>query len=159
MQLALLEGLPMARTGIDASRAMLQVARVKTSPDIAYVHGDASNMPFEDNAFACAGVSFALHEMEPLVSAGVVREMARVTVPGGRLFIADYARPETAWARLAMTAAGLVERGAGVRHHACFRDFMDRGGVPGLVGSLGLAAERVDRFLMGAAGLFEVHIP
>lgn len=158
MQLALLEGLPLARTGIDASLAMLRVARARTSPDIAYVHGDASNMPFADNSFGCACVSFALHEMEPEVSARVVREMARVTASGGRLFIADYARPESAWARMALAAAGLVERGAGARHHACFQRFMARRGVAGLVEPLGLEAERMDGVLMGAAGLFEVRI-
>jgi ubiquinone/menaquinone biosynthesis C-methylase UbiE len=159
MQLALLEGANLSRTGIDASGAMLRVARARTSQAISYVHGDASRMPFEDHAFDCVSVSFALHEMAEEARAGVLAEMARVTARGGRVLVADYAMPQGVSARLAMAGAAVVERGAGTRHHACFRTFMARGGVPGLAEPLGLAPTRVGAFLMGACGLYEIRMP
>ena len=49
-------------TGLDFSPAMLDVARKKGAPlaNVTWQEGDAMNLPFEDNAFSAACISFGL---------------------------------------------------------------------------------------------------
>lgn len=87
---------PKARAvvGIDLSDAMLRVARRKNGlPNVTFQRADATALPFEDASFDAACVSFALHEMPATIRERVVREMARVTKPGGTVVVVDYALP------------------------------------------------------------------
>jgi ubiquinone/menaquinone biosynthesis C-methylase UbiE len=80
--------------GIDLSDAMLRMARRKNPPpNVSFQKGDAANLPFENGSFDAACVSFALHEMPSSVRERVVREMARVTRPGGTIIVVDYGLP------------------------------------------------------------------
>lgn len=72
--------------GLDFSREMLIVARHKAEQHnarIGFVQGDAHHMPFEDDAFGHVVAGFALRNVRLLD--GVLREMLRVTRPGGRM--------------------------------------------------------------------------
>lgn len=83
-------------TGVDLSAAMLRIARRKASgrtATITFREADARALPFADGAFDRAGISFGLHEMPPSVRRAAVRELARVTTPGGLVVIVDYALP------------------------------------------------------------------
>lgn len=81
---------PEARfTGADRSAAFLDVARARAASlsNARFVVGDAAHLPFPDGAFDGARIDRALqHLADP---AGVVREMARVTRPGGRIVAAE----------------------------------------------------------------------
>jgi len=80
--------------GIDLSEAMLRVARRKNRfPNVTFQQADASELPFDDASFDASCVSFALHEMPASVRERVVREMARVTKPGGAFIVVDYGLP------------------------------------------------------------------
>ena len=82
--------------GIDLSEAMLRVARRKNCfPNVTFQQADATELPFEDASFDASCVSFALHEMPASVRERVVREMARVTKPGGSIIIVDYGLPRS----------------------------------------------------------------
>jgi ubiquinone/menaquinone biosynthesis C-methylase UbiE len=86
--------------GIDLSDAMLRMARRKNPPpNVSFQKGDAANLPFENGSFDAACVSFALHEMPSSVGERVLREMARVTRPGGTIIVVDYGLPELRPAR------------------------------------------------------------
>jgi len=77
-------------TGCDFSSAALHAASTKVFlpggvPLAALVQGDAQSLPFADNSFDVV-VSCETIEHLPRVQAAV-REMHRVTRPGGRLFL------------------------------------------------------------------------
>jgi demethylmenaquinone methyltransferase/2-methoxy-6-polyprenyl-1,4-benzoquinol methylase len=80
--------------GVDLSEAMLRIAGWKNSfSNLTFKHGDATNLPFEATSFDATCISFALHEMPNSVRERVLREMARVTRPGGRALVVDYGLP------------------------------------------------------------------
>lgn len=70
-------------TGLDFSEEMLAVARQRFSKpaNLDFVQGDALNLPFEDNRFDGAIVSFGLRNVADIGLA--IEEMARVVKPGG----------------------------------------------------------------------------
>ena len=87
-------GTAKAIVGIDLSEAMLRVARRKNRfPNVTFQQADAAALPFDDGTFDAACISFALHEMPASIRERVVREMARVTRPGGAVIVVDYALP------------------------------------------------------------------
>ena len=99
--------------GIDLSEEMLRIARRKNrSPNVRFQQADAADLPFDDESFDATCVSFALHEMPISIRERVVREMARVTKPGGSVIVVDYGLPRNPVASwLAFHAVKLYERG------------------------------------------------
>ncbi|NUQ76844.1 MAG: methyltransferase domain-containing protein [Polyangiaceae bacterium] len=104
--------------GVDLSDAMLRVARRKNRwPNLTFQKADAASLPFEDASFDASCVSFALHEMPKSIRERVVREMARVTKPGGPIIVVDYALPRNPITRsVVYHAVKLYERD----HYASF---------------------------------------
>ena len=86
---------PYADAGIDVvacdfSLGMLKVGK-RRRPDIDFVAGDATNLPFADNSFDASTISFGLRNVNEPKKA--LTEMLRVTKPGGRLVIAEFSSP------------------------------------------------------------------
>ena len=77
-------------TGLDFSEAMLVRARRK-APELEWVQGDATAMPFEDGAFDAATVGFGIRNVPDLEQG--LRELRRVLRPGGRLAVLEITRP------------------------------------------------------------------
>ncbi len=76
----------------DFSLGMLQAGRRRSGRrDLPFVAGDALNLPFADGAFDAVTISFGLRNVADVPAA--LREMARVTRPGGRLVICEFSRP------------------------------------------------------------------
>ena len=72
--------------GLDASKSMLEQALNEGVPDnAAYVRGDATRLPFEDEAFDAVCCFAALYFISDPLRA--LDEMARVLKPGGRVAI------------------------------------------------------------------------
>jgi ubiquinone/menaquinone biosynthesis C-methylase UbiE len=104
--------------GIDLSDAMLGMARRKTPPpNVFFQQGDAAALPFPDAGFDAACVSFALHEMPGSVRERVLREMARVTRPGGTIIVVDYGLPKARATRFVVFRAVRLYEG---EHYASF---------------------------------------
>jgi demethylmenaquinone methyltransferase/2-methoxy-6-polyprenyl-1,4-benzoquinol methylase len=61
---------------------------------VPMVAGDALALPFADSAFDAATIAFGLRNVADVDAA--LRELARVTKPGGRLVVCEFSRP--AWA-------------------------------------------------------------
>ncbi len=77
-------------TGLDFSEPMLARARAK-NPDIDWVSGDATRMPFPDESFDAATVGFGVRNLDDLERG--LAELRRVLKPGGRLAILEITRP------------------------------------------------------------------
>ena len=74
----------------DFSIGMLTEGR-KRLPNLPFVAGDAMALPFADATFDAVTISFGLRNV--VDTEGALREMRRVTRPGGRLVICEFSRP------------------------------------------------------------------
>jgi demethylmenaquinone methyltransferase/2-methoxy-6-polyprenyl-1,4-benzoquinol methylase len=86
---------PYANQGVqvvpcDFSVGMLQVGK-RRSPDLPFVAGDATRLPFADASFDAVTISFGLRNVVDTV--GALREMYRVTKPGGRVVVCEFSTP------------------------------------------------------------------
>jgi demethylmenaquinone methyltransferase/2-methoxy-6-polyprenyl-1,4-benzoquinol methylase len=80
-------------TGVDFSQRMLARARRK-SDAVEWIHGDATDLPFPDEAFDAVTVGFGVRNLDDMESG--LRELARVVRPGGRLGCLEITRPRGA---------------------------------------------------------------
>lgn len=107
-------------TAVDFSEGMLDEGRRRQGHNelIEFVHGDATALPFDDDSFDAATVSFGLRNVSEPQRA--IAEMKRVVKPGGRVVICEFSRPAkglrapySAYTRHVMPKiAGLVNRDA-----------------------------------------------
>ncbi len=74
----------------DFSLGMLEVGH-KRNPYLDFVAGDATKLPFRDDTFDAVTISFGLRNVED-TTAGL-RELHRVTKPGGRLLVCEFSHP------------------------------------------------------------------
>lgn len=76
----------------DMTPEMLAVARRRSQGTLETVIGDALHLPFEDSSFDCITLGFGLrHSKEDLPV--LLRELARVMKPGGRLVSLELSHP------------------------------------------------------------------
>jgi len=78
-------------TGVDITPGMIDQARklqaTKGLANVDWRVSDVSRLPFDDAAFSVVFSRYAFHHL--LEPSGVLREMARVCRPGGRVVVAD----------------------------------------------------------------------
>ncbi|GMA60836.1 demethylmenaquinone methyltransferase [Alicyclobacillus fastidiosus] len=85
-------------TGLDFTEAMLEVAeeRLSTCKErdrIDFIHGNAMDLPFEDNRFDIATIGFALRNVPSVETC--LREMLRVVKPGGMVVSLELSKPDS----------------------------------------------------------------
>ena len=74
----------------DFSLGMLGVGK-EARPTLPFTAGDGTRLPFADATFDAVTISFGLRNIvDPLAG---LREMRRVTRPGGRLVVCEFSRP------------------------------------------------------------------
>jgi demethylmenaquinone methyltransferase / 2-methoxy-6-polyprenyl-1,4-benzoquinol methylase len=86
---------PFAAAGVhvvpcDFSVGMLTVGKRRRA-DLPFTAGDATRLPFADAVFDAVTISFGLRNVVDTEAA--LREMLRVTRPGGRLVVTEFSRP------------------------------------------------------------------
>ncbi len=74
----------------DFSEGMLAAGR-KARPHLPFTKADALNLPFGDNEFDVATISFGLRNTQKTERA--LAEMLRVTKPGGHLVVTEFSSP------------------------------------------------------------------
>lgn len=74
----------------DLSEGMIEVGRQR-HPSIEFVQGDATDLQFEDASFDAVTISYGLRNVVDTEAA--LREMSRVTRPGGRLVVCEFSTP------------------------------------------------------------------
>ena len=103
--------------GIDLVPELLTAARTDAPANTVFVEGDAAALPFEDYSFDLACSRRTLHHVSrPEV---VFAEMARVTRPGGRVFVDDQLAPMDP---LAAFELDRFERSRDPSHHRTLAD-------------------------------------
>lgn len=94
--------------GLDFSEQMLRVAAEKlgrfrigakpsaqtTGPDVEFIRGDAQQIPFPENTFDIITIGYGLRNLADL-DVGI-RDMLRVSKPGGRLVALEFGKPDNA---------------------------------------------------------------
>jgi demethylmenaquinone methyltransferase / 2-methoxy-6-polyprenyl-1,4-benzoquinol methylase len=96
----------------DFSLGMLEVGK-RSRPHLSFTAGDGTRLPFADATFDAVTISFGLRNIvDP--DAGL-REMRRVTRPGGRLVVCEFSHPtnrllRTAYVEYLMKALPSVAR-------------------------------------------------
>jgi demethylmenaquinone methyltransferase/2-methoxy-6-polyprenyl-1,4-benzoquinol methylase len=76
--------------GVDLSIGMLRAGR-RSRPTVPLLAGDALRLPFPDETFDAVTISFALRNV--VNTRAALRELARVTRPGGRLVVCEFSHP------------------------------------------------------------------
>ncbi|MDO0972907.1 demethylmenaquinone methyltransferase [Mycolicibacterium frederiksbergense] len=94
----------------DFSVGMLAAGASRSVPKVA---GDATRLPFADGVFDAVTISFGLRNVVDHVAG--LREMARVTRPGGRLVVCEFSTPTnglfaTAYKEYLMQALPMMAR-------------------------------------------------
>lgn len=94
----------------DFSVGMLAAGAARSVPKVA---GDATRLPFADGVFDAVTISFGLRNVVDHVAG--LREMARVTRPGGRLVVCEFSTPTnglfaTAYKEYLMQALPMMAR-------------------------------------------------
>lgn len=79
--------------GMDLSHPMLVEAKRRTGGAVDLVRGSVFALPFADEVFRGVMSAFVLRNLEDLP--GALRELARVTAPGGALAIVDITGPQS----------------------------------------------------------------
>ncbi|MEV7078772.1 demethylmenaquinone methyltransferase [Streptomyces sp. NPDC093516] len=142
--------LPFARTGAyvvpcDFSQGMLRVGKQR-QPWLPYTAGDATRLPFKDDSFDAVTISFGLRNVQDTDAA--LREMHRVTRPGGRIVICEFSHPtwtpfRTVYTEYLMRALPPVARavssspGAYVYLAESIRAWPDQAALAGRLGGAG----------------------
>ncbi len=85
----------LARSGaeviaVDFSRGMIETGK-RLHPDLTFVFGDALALPFNDDEFDIATISFGLRNTHDTSKA--LAEALRVTRPGGRIYVVEFSHP------------------------------------------------------------------
>lgn len=150
-------------TGLDFSPAMLQTARQKSRrlDNVSWYEGDAMTLPFSDNTFAAACISFGLRNTSDYRQ--VLCEMARVVRPGGWVCCLDSFVPDSPWIRpfYALYFRGIMPfLGGGLRHRRDYlwlwqstRDFLRKQQLLDLFQTVGLTHVQMESHLFGTCVL------
>ncbi len=88
-------------SGLDYSLPMLEMAKHKAARagvggKVAFIHGEATRIPFSDGHFDCVGISFAFRNLtyQNPVRQLHLSEVLRVLRPGGRYVIVESSQPQ-----------------------------------------------------------------
>ncbi|MCF2705999.1 demethylmenaquinone methyltransferase [Arcanobacterium haemolyticum] len=74
----------------DFSAGMIAEGK-RRHPELTFVEADALNLPFDDESFDVATISYGLRNVEDTKRA--LEEMMRVVKPGGKLVVAEFSTP------------------------------------------------------------------
>jgi demethylmenaquinone methyltransferase/2-methoxy-6-polyprenyl-1,4-benzoquinol methylase len=148
-------------TGLDFSERMLELAREKAG-NVRFEAGNALELPYPDASFDVVTVGFGARNFDDLARG--LREMARVTRPGGRVVVLEITTPQRPplswffrlWFDRAVPALGRLagDPDAYTYLPSSVRRFP---GPPELAGELAAAGLREVRWLLTAGGIIAVH--
>jgi len=114
--------------GLDRNIRILEYSKAR-QPDLPFVCGDGSRLPFKDTSFKGILFSFSLHDKPPDLRSQMIAEAKRLLVPDGRMILLDFEPPWNLRSRLGWLLTTSVERLAGTDHFRNGREFLREGGL------------------------------
>ncbi len=129
----------------DFSLGMLRVGK-QARPHLPFTAGDGTRLPFADDVFDAVTISFGLRNIvDPLAG---LREMLRVTRPGGRLVVCEFSHPtwspfRTVYLEYLMKALPAISRAVSSSPDAyvylaeSIRAWPDQAGLAAMMGEAG----------------------
>ena len=136
--------------GLDLNFKMMRYAGCR-NPGPFFICADAAHLPCHNSSFKGIILSFALHEKLPSIRPRILAEAKQLLAPGGRIIFVDFEKPWNNKSNLASFGTTLIERLAGKEHFRNNRDFLERGGLRGIIKENGLA--EVERYDIEAAAI------
>ena len=148
-------------TGLDFSEEMLERAREK-APDVRFDQGNALELPYADGAFDAVTVGFGARNFADLDRG--LRELVRVTRPGGRVVVLEITTPQRPplslffrlWFDRLVPALGRLAGDPDAYSYlpSSVRRFPDPYGLGGRLARVGLTDVR---WLITAGGIIALH--
>ncbi len=130
-QLKLLKKHGIEGTGIDLSKAMLEVAESGKTQVKCYEQ-DAEKIDFSDRSFDMTMTTFALHEKSNSSARKILNEMIRLTKKNGHLIIVDFSiNDQTSY--IAKKGISFIESRAGDDHYKHFKEYVAYNGLDTLL--------------------------
>ena len=132
--------------GIDLDPGMIKVAEKNKKKlglnNVSFQNVDAQEIPFKNDFFDYASISFALHEKESGVRDKIISEMKRVVKKEGGLIFIDFRvpLPKNLYSYFIKT----VEYSAGINHFEYFKDYLGQGGLSEILKKNKLQIEKRD---------------
>ncbi len=130
-QLKLLKKHGIEGTGIDLSKAMLEIAesgKIKVNCH----EQDAENINFSDGLFDMTMTTFALHEKSNSSAKIILNEMIRLTKNNGHLIIVDFSIDSNTFF-LAKSGIKFIESSAGDDHYKHYKEYVASNGLDTLL--------------------------
>jgi demethylmenaquinone methyltransferase/2-methoxy-6-polyprenyl-1,4-benzoquinol methylase len=156
--------------GLDFNSEMLQAAKKRVSESNThgpgmlprFVQGDALNLPFPENSFDVVTIGYGLRNLASW-EAGL-REMYRVTKPGGRLLVLEFGKPGNpllqnlyfAYLKLLVPVLGRVVAGNGAAYAyilESLKEYPGQNGVAAKMAALGLRNVEIVNFCGGTMSI------
>jgi demethylmenaquinone methyltransferase / 2-methoxy-6-polyprenyl-1,4-benzoquinol methylase len=152
----------------DFSLGMLAVGLRRPADRLAFVGGDGLTLPFRDGTFDVVTISFGLRNMADTIRA--LREMLRVTRPGGRLVVCEFSHPpvnrlnalyETYLASVLPAVARRLSRSSEAYDYLAesIRDWPDQPALAGQLAAAGWSGVSWRNLDLGIVALHEARRP
>jgi len=131
-------------SGVDSDPNMIKLAkkdrRRKRFIDVFFQIADAKNLPFENNCFDYASISFGLHEKGRGDRDKIISEMKRVVKEDGSLVFIDFQVPLPN--NIYSYFVQAIEYLAGKSHFKHFQDYIKQGGLDEILKNNQLVKEK-----------------
>jgi demethylmenaquinone methyltransferase/2-methoxy-6-polyprenyl-1,4-benzoquinol methylase len=118
-------------TGIDLSKAMLEIAESGKIKVNCYEQ-DAENTNFSDESFDMTMTTFALHEKSNSSAKKILSEMIRLTKKNGHLILVDFSIDSNT-SFLAKAGIKFIESSAGDDHYNHYKEYVTSNGLDTLL--------------------------
>lgn len=130
-QLKLLKKHGIDGTGVDLSKAMLEIAESGNIKVNCYEQ-DSENINFNDESFDMTMTTFALHEKSHSSAKKILNEMIRLTRKNGHLIIVDFSIDRNTFF-LAKAGIRLIESSTGDDHYKHYKEYVASNGLDTLL--------------------------
>lgn len=129
--------------GVDASPAMVAVARDRLGPDIELHDNVTDQIPVPDDSVDLVHIGFVLHSLSRYDAVHLLKEISRVLKPTGRVVVIDFSTGSVSfpsgWQNRALSV--IAEMTAGPTHARHSLSFHRSDGLGPLIEHAGLAIE------------------
>ena len=150
-QLKLLKKHGIDGTGVDLSKAMLEIAD-SGNIKVNCLEQDAENINFKDESFDMTMTTFALHEKSNSSARKILNEMIRLTKKNGHVILVDFSiNKQTSY--LAKKGISFIESRTGDDHYKYYKEYVASNGLGTLLGDTPLRKVEDHSFALNGVAL------